>query len=188
MSGYKIFKPNTGSDIAGNFEEVGASYTIVGGVRTVIFSDGTSISLKDDFSNGKWIIIDDDAHFIYQSTASAIADAAIKDTHTTQYIPFMVVAETVSDGVICEKTTGNDVVMSYLNTSQLNQANSDGSLSELTIVAAVGCFTGNITDPRHIFKDLFINYKRWFQFGDVITTSNGDQYIGFGWFLHKIGG
>lgn len=186
MSGYRIFKGNGNQDVKNKLSEIGITYD---GSNSYTFSDGTTVSGQTYVIDTNWVIADDDAHFIYVAP-SDINNAAFKSTTSADNRPGRVIAELIDGSVqFFKDSDSQSAIHERLNTSCLTTTdgvNNDTSATDLTITQLVGDFDGHVN--KYVFKSLYVNYKRWFQFGDVITTSNGDQYIGIGWILHKIGG
>jgi len=188
MAGYKIGKMTSFANLESQLNEIGMSVAKSSGTTWVItFSDGTDVTVNGVMGEQGWFIADDDAKFLYMSKTQDISNAAEKDTYEYFTSLFYIVAQTIDGTMIGEVASSSSYPCLFTNTSKLTtQKNSDASKNDIILMPLVGDFSS--AETKHIFKSLYINYHRWFSFGDIIVSSNGDRYIGIGWILHKIGG
>jgi len=189
MAGYKVFKATSSDMFSSQLAEIGIQYN---GGGSFTFSDGKTNANSSNWGNyivsDNWVIADDDAHFIYVAGSNQTREkSAICDSKEDVNLARLIVETT--DGII---DTFNDNSSSgarqQLNMTTLDLTHSDDPTQNDLILAPLA---GNTTDSegvKYVFKSLYINYRRWFSFGDIIVSSNGDRYIGIGWILHKIGG
>lgn len=187
MAGYKIFYASTVQDFKNGVAEIGIE--ISGNNNDIVtFSDGTQLMVAGHMGGNAWVIADDDARFLYWVNSSLQSDGVCPTTEGDGYssATIIVTAEDINDVMVTERISTDTYTEALFNTGCLTQNSNNNPANVLTITNLIGSFASKST--KHIFKNLYINQERFFQFGDVITTSNGDQYIGIGWILHKIGG
>lgn len=196
MAGYKIFKATSYDDtaVATALAEIGASRT----ASSVTFSDGKSVSVTNPGNsngNGFWFVADDDAHLFIMFNTYIVDNIffASRSTEGNQPMPLLLVAENIEGNII--SYSGKDMgssnsMLSYFNVPRLNyNSNNNPSKTEIALYPFVGGYVyGNPNAVPTTFKTLFVNYYRYFNFGDIVVDSNGNRYIGMGWVLHKIGG
>lgn len=166
------------------------------------FPDGKSVktpNMNTGFWN-RWFIADAKNHFIYLTDChdgNPQVNAPWTNTNQGQAKTLCVVSELFDGTLYATATTGtsqrnpnNLFNISSLDVSNIQQ--NDLGKNDITLLPLVGDFitTSNNqgSGKRYMFKNLFVNYERWFGFGDIIKASNGDKYVGIGWVLHKLGG
>lgn len=167
------------------------------------FPDGKSVrtpNMNTGFWN-RWFIADAKNDFIYLTDCSEgnpQFNAPWTNTNDRQAKTLCVVSELLDGTLYATAATGTSsrYPNGFFNVSSLNVSNieqNDPSKNDIILLPLAGDFITDSNNPdgtgkRYIFKNLFVNYERWFSFGDIIKASNGDKYVGIGWVLHKLGG
>ena len=197
---YKFFKPSGFEDAVEKLNEIGITLTAddTNGETQhhITFPDGITVDFRCDIGFWvRWIFADANYHTFLMCNGTSTTTAATLDNTSTSSNQFLVCVLDEVGGIYCNGgaySTTSHYLRDLCNTSSLNASqHNDPSMTQLTLVPLVGNFysetvSGDAT-TRHFFSHAFINYQRWFVFGDIISTSDGKRYLGCGWFLFEIG-
>ena len=193
MAGYKIFKANSYGDSSSQVSDLGITIDN----SSITFSDGKHVSITNPGSSsgaGFWFVADEDAHLFIMFRTDIVDNIFFKNKNTdgSQPMPLLLVTENIEGSLISYSGVqlDNENMMAHFNIPRLTyNTNHDPSKTEITLYPLVGGFVyGTPFIVPATFKTLFVNYYRYFNFGDIIVDSNNNRYIAMGWILHKIGG
>ena len=210
MAGYKILVPSNYNDLVTALDEIGITLSKEDTIYTITFSDNKAASFNmpsDSHLAGYWIFADDDSHtYIEFNSNAAPASAGVTPPTSDTTFKLRVFIAEKEDGTLYSNN-GFDTAADFSNRYFLDQVNvpnldssrlnnNDPNLTELKLVPLAGNFyyanTSGADRIRgfysfYIFKHAYVNYNRWFSFGSIIRGANGESYMGWGWFLFRLG-
>ena len=187
--------PSEESQVIAKFAEYGITlkaYTTSEHSYTISFSDGLSLGQPVVIPYNKICIVNDKKHFICCKVWQDYLPLNSRDACSERFFNWIIAPKT-DDNLFVSTITSDGSSDGYLSDwcnipdgiTELDPGSNDLLLYPIIFKSDRN---GNNTNSGIVFfKDLYINYQRQFKAGDIIKTSNGDEYASLGgWVLVKM--